>query len=372
VKGAGTVFATIGTGGTPLRDVNLSDPESAYFVTSSGANQNGTYGFGDFDVTPDSLLMRFVRGAGASFTDAFTITRDANPPANQKPTAAFSSTSDGLTASLDASTSSDPEGPIATYAWDFGDGSVGSGVKPAHPYDKAGTYPVKLTVTDAAGETDVVSHDVTVTDPPTGTVLASDEFERTAASSWGRADVGGTWTLRGVTSRFSVGGGAGRLLIPSGATLFSDLTSVSSQNSRTTAEFSVDKLTAGTYVVVVGRQVGSDYYAARLVAQNGVGRLYLMGGGGAAIGTNTSTFAFTAGDHYRVLLEVKGKSPTTVRAKIWKTTDPEPATWQRTTTDSFAALQASGRVGVFGYLSSSATNGPVTVSFHQFAATDAN
>ncbi len=35
-KGAGTVFATIGTGGIALRDVNLSDPESGYFAASSG------------------------------------------------------------------------------------------------------------------------------------------------------------------------------------------------------------------------------------------------------------------------------------------------------------------------------------------------
>ena len=35
-KGAGTVLATIGTGGLALRDVNLSDPEAGYFAASSG------------------------------------------------------------------------------------------------------------------------------------------------------------------------------------------------------------------------------------------------------------------------------------------------------------------------------------------------
>ena len=72
-KGAGTVFATVGTGGTALRDVNLADPEAGYFAASSGANQNPTYGFGDFDVTPDKLTAKFVRGSGGTFTDAFTI-----------------------------------------------------------------------------------------------------------------------------------------------------------------------------------------------------------------------------------------------------------------------------------------------------------
>ena len=65
-KGAGTVFATIGTGGTALRDVNRADPEAGYFVASSGANQNPTYGFGDFDVTPDEMTVKFVRGAQAA------------------------------------------------------------------------------------------------------------------------------------------------------------------------------------------------------------------------------------------------------------------------------------------------------------------
>ena len=38
-----------------------------------------------------------------------------------------------------------------TYTWDFGDGTKGSGVSPMHKYDKAGTYIVKLTVSDSKG-----------------------------------------------------------------------------------------------------------------------------------------------------------------------------------------------------------------------------
>ena len=52
---------------------------------------------------------------------------------------------------LDASLSS---GQGLTYAWDFGDGTKGSGLKPNHVYEKYGQYTITLTVADANGQTD--------------------------------------------------------------------------------------------------------------------------------------------------------------------------------------------------------------------------
>jgi chitodextrinase len=49
-----------------------------------------------------------------------------------------------------------------TYAWDFGDGSTGSGVSPSHVYSASGNYTVKVTVTDAVGRTSVQTQVVTV------------------------------------------------------------------------------------------------------------------------------------------------------------------------------------------------------------------
>ncbi|MBO3799677.1 MAG: PKD domain-containing protein, partial [Candidatus Brockarchaeota archaeon] len=48
--------------------------------------------------------------------------------------------------------------------WDFGDGERGSGVEVTHVYKKAGTYTVTLTVKDYAGNTDIHSVTVTVTE----------------------------------------------------------------------------------------------------------------------------------------------------------------------------------------------------------------
>ncbi|WP_219093950.1 PKD domain-containing protein [Streptomyces sp. JJ38] len=69
---------------------------------------------------------------------------------------------------FDASGSSDPDGRIVSYAWDFGDGESGSGVSPSHTYAAAGSYEVTLTVTDDAGNTDSVTRSVRAGAPPAG------------------------------------------------------------------------------------------------------------------------------------------------------------------------------------------------------------
>lgn len=55
---------------------------------------------------------------------------------------------------------------IAQYAWDFGDGSSGSGATTTHAYAASGTYHVTLTATDSLGFITHVSHDVTALAPP--------------------------------------------------------------------------------------------------------------------------------------------------------------------------------------------------------------
>ena len=42
--------------------------------------------------------------------------------------------------------------PVASYAWNFGDGDRGSGARPTHTYDEPGEYTVRLVVTDDDGE----------------------------------------------------------------------------------------------------------------------------------------------------------------------------------------------------------------------------
>ena len=83
--GAGTVFVTAGTGGMPLRDVNLADPEASYFAAHAGLNANPTWGSLDVTVTATTLTARFARAAGGTFTDEFTLSATATPTVNGAP-----------------------------------------------------------------------------------------------------------------------------------------------------------------------------------------------------------------------------------------------------------------------------------------------
>ncbi|MFF7249895.1 collagenase [Embleya sp. NPDC008237] len=82
-------------------------------------------------------------------------------PANRPPVAGFISTVNGTSVAF-TDTSTDPDGTIATRAWDFGDGTTSTAANPSKTY-AAGTYTVRLTVTDNQGATANVTHTVTVT-----------------------------------------------------------------------------------------------------------------------------------------------------------------------------------------------------------------
>ena len=58
----------------------------------------------------------------------------------------------------------------ATFTWNFGDGSTGSGVTPTHRYTQAGTYSVTLTVTNDVGQSSTTARNVPVSATSTSIV----------------------------------------------------------------------------------------------------------------------------------------------------------------------------------------------------------
>jgi PKD repeat protein len=65
---------------------------------------------------------------------------------------------------FNGSGSSDPDGEIVAYDWDFGDGNTGTGLNPSHIYNEIGVYTVILTVEDDDGFTDNDTTTATITD----------------------------------------------------------------------------------------------------------------------------------------------------------------------------------------------------------------
>ncbi|MHC4914793.1 MAG: PKD domain-containing protein [Planctomycetota bacterium] len=70
-----------------------------------------------------------------------------------------------LPVSFDGTGSTDPDGNIVSYAWNFGDGGTAAGATVTHTYTIEGTYTASLTVTDDKGGTSQTTQVITVVDP---------------------------------------------------------------------------------------------------------------------------------------------------------------------------------------------------------------
>ena len=101
-------------------------------------------------------------------------------PTPVSPTAKVSATpmrvNVGENVSFGGMDSTDPDGTITSYEWDFGDGTTASGANVSHSYPAPGSYSVKLTVTDNDGFSDMAEVDVAI-------VLATIKIDVTS-STW--------------------------------------------------------------------------------------------------------------------------------------------------------------------------------------------
>lgn len=313
----------------------------------TGATASHSYAAaGTYQVT---LTVTDAGGLATAITHPVTVT--APGTANTPPVAAFTSSSADLALNVDGSASSDAEGAIASYSWNWGDaGAPGTGVTDAHTYAAAGTYDVTLTVTDAAGASASVTHSVTVTGPVASGFFAEDDFERAEAAGWGTSTTGGAWSVvYGPAAATSVSAGAGQIALPAGQTRNMMLNSVPVRDVDMSVNFTLDSapVEGNSYAGLVARSGATDNYQVRAWLRSDGSTWLVAQRGSVVLGTYiVPGLIRAAGDTFTMRMSVVGADPTVVSAKIWRAGTAEPENWQLTVTDATPSVQVAGGVGV--------------------------
>jgi PKD repeat protein len=88
-----------------------------------------------------------------------------------------------LLCNVDGTASSDTDGTVQSWSWDFGDGQTTTGSTASHSYSTGGSYTITLTVTDNSSMTGSTTRPVTVVTPPAQiSFLGSDQFNGAGGS----------------------------------------------------------------------------------------------------------------------------------------------------------------------------------------------
>ena len=179
-----TVVPPLPPNRAPDADFNWNCEDLTCFFTDGSEDPDGTianrvWNFGDGSSVQNELNPSHTYAAAGEYTVTLTVTDnggltdqasdkvdpEAPPPPNLPPTATFTWRCNDLDCEF-SDESNDSDGNIKSRAWEFGDGTTGSGASPSHTYTAGGTYTVTLTVTDNDGATGTATATIQVQAPP--------------------------------------------------------------------------------------------------------------------------------------------------------------------------------------------------------------
>lgn len=155
------------------------------------------WSFGDGTPNATGMIVNHAYSDNGTYTVTLTVTDDDGfigaisqtiAILNRPPVASFTESATevpvGEPITFNASDSYDPDGSIASFFWDYGDGSNATGMVVSHVYAGNGTFTVTLTVTDddgmsaSVGEVKTVLNvaDIAVTDVRCSKTLVCEDF----------------------------------------------------------------------------------------------------------------------------------------------------------------------------------------------------
>lgn len=345
----------VGTGGRGMYSIGTPEPNSE-------VRQTGTWGVLQLTLRSDGYDWKFVPVAGKTFTDegSGTCHDPAEPAPNQPPVAqAGGPYRSEAVVPFDGRASADPDGntPL-TYAWNFGDGTTGTGATPSHTYAADGVYDVTLVVTDALGAasqpattTATIANIAPVVNAgPNASLFLGQTLNLNAAFS----DAGGNdgpWT-------YSIDWGDGQT---SAGTALSQSAAVAGSHVYAAA---------GTYaarVTVTDKDGGAGFdEVTATVTESGAATMtptLLASGNGTSNGKSYTTASIAPAPNALILVAVVGHRAYGAAASPI-VTGGGMTTWEEVATVTFDPVGSPlKRITLYRAMSPSPGSGPITITF---------
>ena len=194
-----------GTGVTGSAPGFLDEPAQDFHLAASSQCLNAGGNLNAAVLPAHNVTQQYVKHSAAeprpadSVLDIGAFELGATGGGNQSPVAAFTASPGSgivpLAVSFNSAGSYDPDGTIASYAWEFGDGTTAAGPVTAHTYNAAGAFTVLLRVTDNLGATASTTRTVTVSPLP-APVLSGTVSGSTVSLSWTDSSQGAATSYR--------------------------------------------------------------------------------------------------------------------------------------------------------------------------------